>query len=574
MENPYKHTDVFIMLLALQNIDIHHLNIVLMMGIVVFGGIVGAKLFQLIKVPQVIGYIVIGLIIGESVLGIVPRETIETLKPLNYFALGIIGFIIGGELKLDMFRRFGKQFTAILIAEGVLAFLLVGAGATFICLLFGMETRLALAVGIVLGAISSATDPASTIQVLWEYKSRGMLTTAVTAIVALDDALALTLYGIGTAIAGILAGGTGNGVTVSLLYAFLELGGALVLGLIGGTVLLWILRKTYDLQSVLAFAIGSVLLVLGLSIALNLDVILASMAMGLFISNVAPNRSKDTFELVHKFAPPIYVMFFVFVGAGIQVSNLSTIAWVLVLVYVVGRSLGKMFGSTIGAKIVRSQPKIQKYLGMCLFAQGGVAVGLCILAGQRFSAYPEVGELIVLVVAATTLVVQFLGPAFVKLAVTRSGEAGLNITEEDLLTEYAVKDVMEKSPAVIRHNFNLNQILDTFRQSNHICYPVVNHKDELIGVITINGIRETFMYQEAMPWLLAEDLMRPVGHTANSDELLNEAVKRIRESHLDYMCVASGEPQKLEGLLDYRRAMRKLNAEIIRRRELVDQSFA
>ena len=296
----------------------HHLNVILLLGIAIFGGTIGARFFQYLRVPQIIGCIIIGVVIGESGLRLISEDVVQLVEPLNYFALGIIGFMIGGELKLDILKKYGRQFVTILIAEGIAAFVLVSVAVFAIALAFTGNIKMSIALGIVLGAISSATDPASTIQVLWEYKTRGALTTAAIAIVALDDALALSLYAFGTSIAGILTGHGGTSIAASLAAAVYELGVALLVGCIGGFVLKSLLIRIKNEDSELTFAIGAVLLAIGLSIALELDVILASMALGLTLVNSAPRRSQKTLNMVKGFAPPIYVMFFVLVAGAAE----------------------------------------------------------------------------------------------------------------------------------------------------------------------------------------------------------------------------------------------------------------
>ena len=168
------------------------LNLILLLGIAVFAGTIGAKLFQKLKIPQIVGYVTIGIILGP-VAGVIKPQSVETLETFNLFALGIIGFLIGGELKREIFVKFGRQVMTILLFEGMAAFFLVGCVSFGIMMLF-KDWQTSLAVAVVFAAICSATDPASTINVLWEYKTRGPVTTMVTAIVALDDALALVLY--------------------------------------------------------------------------------------------------------------------------------------------------------------------------------------------------------------------------------------------------------------------------------------------------------------------------------------------------------------------------------------------
>jgi NhaP-type Na+/H+ or K+/H+ antiporter len=272
-------------------------GVLFVIGLGVFGGILGAWLFQRLRIPQVLGYIAIGLLIGESGLRIVKIADVEALRSLSLFALGIIGFLVGGELKGENFRKYGRQFAAIFLGEGLAAFALVGLGVGTLVYYVSHNAGASLASGIVFGAIASATDPASTIDVLWEYRSRGVLTTSLIAIVALDDALAMTLYGLGTSLAAILThesvslGGAATMIVVELL-------GAVAVGLAGGAILNYILRWSHQRERSLAIAIGVILLVIGFALAAGMDVILATMTLGVTMVNLAPRRSKDLISLV------------------------------------------------------------------------------------------------------------------------------------------------------------------------------------------------------------------------------------------------------------------------------------
>ena len=175
-----------------------NISVLFILGLSIIGGLVGASFFQKLRIPQVVGFIVIGLIVGDNGLKLVKHTDVATLQPFTIFALGIIGFLVGGELKAETFRKYARQFFAILLGEGITAFLLVGISTGLFIYFVFHNISAAFAAGIVFGAVASATDPASTIDVLWEYRSLGILTTSLTAIVALDDALAMVLYGIAT----------------------------------------------------------------------------------------------------------------------------------------------------------------------------------------------------------------------------------------------------------------------------------------------------------------------------------------------------------------------------------------
>ncbi|HSV43945.1 MAG TPA: cation:proton antiporter, partial [Candidatus Bathyarchaeia archaeon] len=182
--------------LLIANISHFHLNMLLILGLALFGGTVGGRLFQKLKIPQVVGYILIGFFLGPNTIGLINAPMLQTLLPFSYFALGLIGFMIGGELNRETFQKYGMQFMVILLFEGILAFIVVTALIGTIGSLFFPDTKMVWSLAVLLGAISSATAPAATTDVLWEYKAKGPLTTAVFGIVALDDVLAIMLFAI------------------------------------------------------------------------------------------------------------------------------------------------------------------------------------------------------------------------------------------------------------------------------------------------------------------------------------------------------------------------------------------
>jgi Kef-type K+ transport system membrane component KefB len=548
-----------------------HLNLLLLLGIAAFGGTIGAKIFQKLRIPQVVGYIVIGIILGSSGFGMISSKTVQYFSPFSMFALGIIGFMIGGELKIEVFKKYGTQFMTILLAEGLFAFFVVTVLCTVTAKFFMPETtwKFSLALGLLLGAISSATAPAATVDVLWEYKTRGVLTRAVLAIVALDDGLALLLYGIVASVAGILTGGGSDNVWKDILMPAYEIFGAAGIGAVTAAVLVFLMKYIVEHDKVLTFTLSSVLLTIGLSMALNVDSILAAMVFGAVIANFKPRRSLDTFKMIEKFAPPIYVLFFVLVGARLQIAGMQWWAVVLAAVYVIGRTAGKMSGAWFGAVISKSPLAIRKYLGLCLFSQAGVAIGLAILASQKFEGL--VGSTIILIVTSTTFLVQIIGPPCVKLGVKLAGEVGLNITEEDLIVKYKVKDVMETNPAVIREDLPLDEILDVFTRTDSLYYPVVDNRMRLMGIITVGGIRDTFAFQNVAGWLLACDIAQPVMDKTGWNTPLADAIEHMRKYDLEYMPVVSDEDNKLIGVINSRAVTRKISAEVIKNHEQADE---
>lgn len=547
----------------------HHLNLILVLGIAVFGGTIGAKIFQKLRIPQVVGYIVIGLILGGSALDVINPRVAQTLSPFNIFALGIIGFMIGGELKYDIFKQYGKQFIIILLSEGLFAFVIVGIGATLTAYLFTGHLSSSLALGLVLGAVSSATAPAATVDVLWEYKTRGPLTRTILAIVALDDGLALLLYGFATSFAGALLGSGQSSWVHNLLFPLWEIFGAIAVGAATGFVLVLIFRYVQETDKLLTFALATVMLTIGLSIILEVEAILAAMVLGATLINFRPRRSRDAFELVETFSPPIYVLFFVLVGARLQVTGVPTWMIVLAVVYVVGRSGGKICGAWFGALVAKAPVGVRRYLGICLFSQAGVAVGLALLASQRFS--ESMGGTVVLIVTMTTFLVQIIGPVLVKTGVSKAGEVGMNITEDDLIQTHSVADIMDASAPAVSADKTLDEVIGIVSGTDGFYYPVVSDDRKLTGAITLNGIRNTFANQEVNDWLVALDIMEPIIARVTPEMPLAEAFERAQRYSVEYLpVVTSDHDDTLVGLLDCPAARRALSAEVLARQERAD----
>lgn len=393
------------------------MHILFTLGLIMALGLAGGRLFERFGIPQVVGYIVVGVVLGDSVLHFISLKTLDDLSPLTSMALAFIGFMVGGELKYSIFQKYGRQFFSILLSEGLLAMLLV-------CTLTILLTK-NIPLGILLGALSSATAPAATVDVLWEYRSKGPLTSTILAIVALDDGLALFLYGFAFSFANALVTGGGLNIRIMVLQPLIEIFGSLLLGFLISLIIDHVLRwiKTRDDQ--LVINVAAILLASGIAKHFDLSLILTNMAVGLTLTNLHPDRNESNFEVVKKFVPPIYIIFFLFVGARLQLGLLPSMG-ILGVLYVLGRTIGKWAGSFLGATISGAPLTVRKYLGFALFSQAGVAIGLALDIYQHFGEFGSAGErlghTVINVIAVTTLLLALLGPLSVKFAISKAGE--------------------------------------------------------------------------------------------------------------------------------------------------------
>ncbi len=558
---------------------VEDLPILLVIGGAVLGGSLGARLFQRLRIPQVVGYIVVGLLLGKSGLHLITDRQLDALSSFNYFALGVIGFMIGGELHRRVFKKHGRQLLVILLAEGMGAFLLVSGAVSALTYAITGNVETSVAFGLILGAISSATAPAATVDVLWEHKTKGILTTTVLAIVALDDGLGLLLYSLASTVAMRLTGIESGSAMISLLRVCYEIGGAVLLGMGTGVILSLSVRRITDQGRTLASIVGLLTFVLGAALWMDVDIILAAMALGVTVVNMLPHRSRETFNVMERFAPPIYVLFFVLVGARLSIGGLPMWMWSLALVYVAGRSVGKISGAWLGARWTGAAASVRRYLGLCLFSQAGVAIGLSILASMRFAGHDlngmDMGSVILMVITATTFLVQIIGPPCVKTAVDKAGEIGLNVTEEDLIRDFTVGAAADTSAPVFRVDTPATQVLQTVSDTTSWVFPIVNRDEELVGILSLHELRSFFADPSMGEWLVAFDFMVPAPDSVTEDTPLAVALAKMKQLRVEYLPVVSSDADRhVVGIIENLGIQRTISRELLRRRQAAGEDAA
>lgn len=531
-------------------------QLVLILGIIMFVGALGGWLFQKLKIPQVVGYIVIGILIGSSGFHILEPNVISALDPISTISLSFIGFLVGGELKIKTIKKYGKQFVSILLFEAITPAIVVGGIVTLVVWFVTKDIIHAVSLGLILGAICSATAPAATTDVLVEYRTKGPLTTTVYGIVAMDDAVALILYSIASSIVTPLIGGNSLSFGVQLLNIAKDIFGSILVGGLIGFLLKFITSKILDKEGrVLTFAIGCLFLSTGICTVLNLDNILAAMSLGFVMVNFASPKAKKIFTIVQKYTPPIYVLFFVLVGAKLNIWIITPFLGILAILYVLGRTIGKSIGASFGAWLTKAPKTVQKYLPYCLLSQAGVAIGLSIAAGNDYAG--SIGPEILLIITATTFIVQLLGPICVKVGVTKAGECGLNVTAEDIKNNARVTDVMwgtEKicnydSPAIVLETEKLYSILNSFSRTKYLNYVVKNSQGKLVGYISLDHLKEIMQIGDFAETMLAMDVMDKPTVTVKPSTTLPDAYALFEKYDVDALPIVDLEDDAL-GILE------------------------
>ena len=394
------------------------LRLLLLGGLIIIGGFAAGKLFQKIKIPRVLGFIVIGLILGESVFAILHANILEDLQPLIDLALGFIGFTVGTELDVSKVIKGSKKLFIILMCEAMGTFALVTL------LVLAWSTNLYLA--IIFGALASATAPAATIEVIKEYCAKGDLTQTILFVMALDNVLAVLLFSfIFSYVKSSLIGGVISLITL-ILQPLFEIAIAIAIGVALGVILTYLERQFTEEIELIVLTLGSVILCAGLAETFGFSSILTNMALGVTMANFKGSSIRPIEEKLEVVIVPIFISFFVLTGAHLNFNILLEVG-IIAGLYVIGRTAGKLFGSFSGARIAKVEGYIATNLGFGLLAQAGVALGLAYIATTELALIGPneaiMGLLIFNVITAAVLVMEFMGPLGVKYAVHRAGEA-------------------------------------------------------------------------------------------------------------------------------------------------------
>jgi Kef-type K+ transport system membrane component KefB len=396
-------------------------------GLAITLGYVLGEIVRKLGLPRVTGYIVAGLILNPRVTGLVTSSFVDSMGTTTDLSLAILTFAIGGTLAIGPLKELGKKILFVALGEAELAALLVTAGclATLPFLLPRGTSFLTMVapLAILLGALASPTDPSATLAVVRQYRAKGMVTFSIMAAAALDDALGILNYSLGIVVALVLITHHVEGIS-TIFEPLIAVGGALALGAASGLVFRfvpsWFVGETEGLQ--IALLLGLLGICYGVSTLLGLDQLLATMAMGVTVVNVARRRERPRiFHLLEESVEPIvFIVFFTVSGMLLDVGVLLRYLPV-VLLFVVFRSTGKLAGAYLGARLGRASRAVRRYAGWGLIPQGGIVIGLALLAQQNASLAP-ISQILLNVIIGATVIHELIGPLTAKLAITKSGE--------------------------------------------------------------------------------------------------------------------------------------------------------
>ncbi|RRQ22995.1 cation:proton antiporter [Thiohalobacter thiocyanaticus] len=357
--------------------------------------------------PRVTLLLLSGFAIGPSLLDWLPDFTDDWFPVLTDIALAMIGFLLGQKMTRAGLAELGRPVLALSLGEVLVTALLVFS----LLLLFGVSVEIAL----LLAGIAPASAPAATVDVVHEYRASGRFTDTLLGIVAIDDAWGLLLFSLLLAIAQAQTGQ--QGAVDSVLHGGWEIGGALILGLALGLPMAYITGRVRPGEPTQAEALGLVMLGAGLAEWLNVSYILTAMIMGAMVANVAHHHDRP-FRAIKGFEWPFMILFFLLAGAALHLDALLQ-AGALAAAYIGLRTAGLVIGARLGGRFIGIEPGVRNWIGLALLPQAGVAIGMTLLAGQRF---PEIRDTILPVILGSTVIFELIGPVITRWTLIRAGD--------------------------------------------------------------------------------------------------------------------------------------------------------
>lgn len=421
-------------------------QVLLSISVCAFAGLLMSRVCKLLKLPAVTGYLIAGILVGCFCLGRITLpgglhlgfgdpnfEDIHGLDIICDIALGFIAFSIGSEFRLSELKKTGKQATVIGILQAVATTAVCVAvliGLHFVLLATTGKDILPISAVLILSAIATATAPAATLMVVRQYKAKGPLTNLLLPIVALDDAVGLVIFAIMFGVAKAIDGGSMNLLSV-IVEPLVEIVASLIIGAILGYILSKLEKLFHSNSNRLSLVITFVFATVAITELRDLHIggvhigfssLLTCMMCGTIFCNVC-ECSDEMMSRADGWTKPLLILFFVISGAELDLKVFLQPLFVLVgVVYIIARCIGKYFGAMSSAKMMNCSPNIVKYLGITLFPQAGVALGMVsTVAGDKIIS-ADIASVVRFVILFAVLVYEIVGPVMTKWALTKAGD--------------------------------------------------------------------------------------------------------------------------------------------------------
>ena len=405
------------------------MNDLLVVGMILFFGLIMGEVADKVRLPKVTGYIIGGIILNPQLTHVIPENFVENTDIATNMALAFITFSVGGTLLYSKIKKLGKTIMLITVFEAEFALLAVVLGFTalfyiFPGLLSGETAAMAVPLAVLMGVLASPTDPSATLAVTHEYKAKGEVSSTIMGVAAFDDVFGIVNYSIGVAVASIFIRPAAHAFNIesSVMAPLLSIAGGIVLGVVYGFIINFVSERIENQEegTLIVIILALLALCFGTAKYYNVDELLATMTSGIIVVNFNPIQEK-IFAVMQRYTEElIFILFFTLSGMHLDLSVISSV-YGLILIFVVLRAVGKMSGTAFGAFLAHSSAKIKRYTAFGLLPQGGIVIGLALMI-KMYKDFDSLADILIATVIGATVVHELIGPIMARLALKKAGE--------------------------------------------------------------------------------------------------------------------------------------------------------
>ncbi|NOX54928.1 MAG: CBS domain-containing protein [Planctomycetes bacterium] len=539
-------------------------HILATLGLLLASALLAGLLADFVRLPKVTAYLLVGIVLGPSVLDLLAEHHMETLHPLTQLAMGLVLLDLGCQFPISQIRRIARRLIRLAVGEMGLTFVCVSLGL-FLC---GVSWEVAL----LLGTLALATAPATTILVLKEAESEGPVTESTEALVIVNNLSAIVIFELTLLALYAFSKTTYVPLYIELILLGRDLLGAALLGIGAGLIVSYCCALVAEARwLVLLLAVVSSLL--GLNEVSHTPYMLSFLMMGLTVANTSDQAGKIV-AVLDRLTGFLCVIFFVLHGAELKLPAFVEAGWVGAA-YIVFRSTGKYFGIRLTARVSGERPEVQRWLGSCLVAQAGAAIALASVTVQR---NPELGHRIQTIILGTVVFFEIVGPLLIRYSVLQAGEVplahavhhssssaweelyalvvrvlsnlGYDVREKRRPENLFVKDFVRRTTGTLRESASFADVVRLIAHSHDNTYPVVDNESRLVGIIRYSDISRVLFDREVTSLVNAADLARPIEDVLYPDDPITKALALFRHGRNDSIPVVDREDRnRLIGMI-------------------------
>ena len=495
---------------------VHDGNFLLTLSVVLVAGVASGMAARRLHLPAVTGQILVGLLLGPTVLGFFSSEEIHSLQPITHFALGLIAVAVGSHLHFQKLRHAARRLLLVVLLEATITPPLV-----YLSVRFFTDHDWPLAA--LLATLAVATAPATVVAVIKESRSKGVFVKTLLGAVALNNIACICLFEVAHTAARLSLDPSAAYSPTDVLAAPLrQLLASVLLGGIVGAALALLARRVVRTETLTTASTIAILLTVGLADYLEISSLLSCLFMGMVLENLTPETDVGH-TVFENFENIIFAAFFMLAGMELDLEMLITGGLFLAAIVALARAAGKVIASNVGMRLAGTTERMRRNLGIALLPQAGVAVGLMLLIKED-PVFSSLSDVLLAIGIAVVTINELLGPILTRIALRRSGDFGNDrarlidfLHEENIVTDFKADtkdEAIEKLTDLLIQTNHLNldrdqllkSVLDREREASTcigsglaIPHAVLEEGNALVGVMGISRQGLDFKTPDGQP---------------------------------------------------------------------------